>query len=492
MAIYSVSVKAISRSSGRSATAAAAYRTGERVTDQRTGEVHNYRRRSGVAHVAMLLPANAPAMTTSQLWSAAELAEKRKNSTVARELVVALPHELTPGQRATLAEQITEQLVQRYQVAAQVAVHTPSRGGDQRNHHAHILFTTRSMGSDGQLGAKTRLLDDIKTGPTEVKWIREMVSAETNQALDQAGSDARIDERSLSGQGIDRIATTHEGPRVTAIRRECEREQRGPLGECDVIQLNDARRLPPAAQLESEAQELDAEILDLEQHRHVQALRQQLAELDALLTKPAPASVSTARKAQQEVKERLAVAAAWHESHPLRSRLSRWTKIKPKAELQADAARQVYEASQARQEAVRWRDERLEAKQRLQDARKALLADPGIAEAMGRLDQAARSLRRAEGLCEQRRTWAKAEERPALAQVLDDQAALRQDIEAARSRIPTRVEARELDRRAKALVEQMERWEQRHQANSTEPQAVATEKASQLAASTNPRYRGPR
>ncbi|MBF8710639.1 MobA/MobL family protein, partial [Pseudomonas putida] len=94
MAIYSASVKTISRSGGRSATAAAAYRTGEEVADQRTGEVHDYRRRGGVVGVSMLLPEGVAAMNTAELWNLAEGAEKRKNATVARELLVALPHEL--------------------------------------------------------------------------------------------------------------------------------------------------------------------------------------------------------------------------------------------------------------------------------------------------------------------------------------------------------------------------------------------------------------
>ena len=72
----------------------------------------------------------------SELWNKVEASEKRKNSTVARELVVALPNELNQEQRRELAERIAGQLVERYQVAAQVAVHLPDAEGDQRNHHA--------------------------------------------------------------------------------------------------------------------------------------------------------------------------------------------------------------------------------------------------------------------------------------------------------------------------------------------------------------------
>ena len=90
MSIYHLSVKTISRSSGRSATAAAAYRAGERIRDQRTGVVHDYRRRHGVLHTELVLPPGV-FMTREELWSGAEMAEVRKNSTTAREYEIALP-----------------------------------------------------------------------------------------------------------------------------------------------------------------------------------------------------------------------------------------------------------------------------------------------------------------------------------------------------------------------------------------------------------------
>ena len=98
MAIFHLSVKTVSRSAGRSATAAAAYRAGVKITDERTGEIHDYTRKGGVESAAVILPDNAPewARDRAQLWNAAEQAEKRKNSTVAREFEIALPAELSP------------------------------------------------------------------------------------------------------------------------------------------------------------------------------------------------------------------------------------------------------------------------------------------------------------------------------------------------------------------------------------------------------------
>lgn len=278
LAIYSASVKAVSRSSGRSATASAAYRIAGKITDYRTGLIHDFTRKRGVESVSMHLPFGLSSMTSEALWNAAELAEKRKNSTVARELLVALPHELTVNQRRQLAARMAIELVQRYQVAAQVAVHSPDHEGDNRNHHAHILFTTRRLTRAG-LGEKTRELDDLKRGPEEVIWIREMVERSTNTALTSAGHDVRVDRRSLVEQRkaalraddqelahlLDRAPTIHEGPRVTQIRRECTRFSRAPMGLLDRAAVNDEIHALFTSRLQLTA--LNAQIIDLDAER---------------------------------------------------------------------------------------------------------------------------------------------------------------------------------------------------------------------------------
>lgn len=254
MSIYSASVKTISRSAGRSATAAAAYRTGKEVIDERTGVIFDYTRRSGVDHVSMHLPAGCVAMDTDTLWNAAEFAEKRKNSTVARELLFAQPHELSRMERHALSASIADALVERYGVGVEVANHLPDSEGDGRNFHAHIMFTTRVVNADGTFGAKTRVLDDMSTGPDEILWIRKMVEDKTNAALEAANIDSRVDCRSLKDQRLaaleagdqeladklDRLPTIHEGPRVTQIRRELARENREPLGAVSRIAANDS------------------------------------------------------------------------------------------------------------------------------------------------------------------------------------------------------------------------------------------------------------
>lgn len=289
MAIYSASVKTVSRGGGRSATAAAAYRNGEEITDERTGEVHDYRRRTGVEHVASFAPEGMAPQPSAELWNRAEAAEVRKNARVAREVLVALPAELTPEQRRELAQGIAQALADRYGTAGTLAVHTPDREGDQRNHHAHILMTTRRLEPSGALGEKTRELDDVKRGPQEVEWVRAMIEARTNHALERAGSEARVDRRSLVEQRaaaleagdqeraaeLDRLPTIHEGPRVTAIRRECEREQRAPLAPVTRLQVNNDRRQLAADR--AELGSVSAQIIDIEQARAERAARQQVA-----------------------------------------------------------------------------------------------------------------------------------------------------------------------------------------------------------------------
>ena len=148
MASYRLSVKVHSRAKGHSATAAAAYRAAERIHDARTGEVHDYRGKGGVMHAEIVVPADSPAWARDResLWNAAEAAETRKNSCIARDVVVSLPAELTAEQRQALALTLAAELAERHHCAVDVALHRPDRHGDARNFHAHLLCSTRRLG----------------------------------------------------------------------------------------------------------------------------------------------------------------------------------------------------------------------------------------------------------------------------------------------------------------------------------------------------------
>ena len=223
MAVYHFSAKTVSRSAGRSSTAAAAYRSGERIVDERTGEIHDYTRKGGVVDSLVVLPQGGT-MNRAELWNKVEAHHKRGDATVAREFVVALPAELAAAQRQELARTYARQLADRYGVGVDLNIHAPGKEGDQRNHHAHILLTACYCGPTGTLGKKAVELDPIhcqRHGLANVVEVeRERWEHLANQALEKAGQEARIDHRSLEAQGItDRLPGAHLGPTATAIER---------------------------------------------------------------------------------------------------------------------------------------------------------------------------------------------------------------------------------------------------------------------------------
>ena len=201
MASYHLSVKKITRSSGRSSVAAAAYRSAELIYCEREGRTHDYTRKSGVEYLTIITPENAPvwAQHRSSLWNHAEAAEKRKNAVTAREWEIALPSDLTTEDRQDLAFRFASDLVERFGIVADVAIHAPHRDGDQRNHHAHILTTTRRITDEG-FTVKTRELDDRKLGSQNVVDMRTHWADMQNAALERSGAIDRVDHRSLEEQ----------------------------------------------------------------------------------------------------------------------------------------------------------------------------------------------------------------------------------------------------------------------------------------------------
>ncbi len=237
MASYHLSVKTIKRSAGRSATAAAAYRSASVIACDREGRMHDYTAKRGVAACFILAPADAPewAQDRAALWNAAEARETRSNSVTAREWELALPSELSDAARIDIARAFAAQLVERYWVAADVAIHAPHREGDQRNHHAHILTTTRVLSAEG-LTDKTRILDSASTGGPEIEAMRGYWAELQNHALELAGQEERVDHRSLEAQReealslgdtlkaeeLDREPELKLGPAANAIERRAQ------------------------------------------------------------------------------------------------------------------------------------------------------------------------------------------------------------------------------------------------------------------------------
>jgi|APTNR8051073442_1049403.scaffolds.fasta_scaffold15826_1 hypothetical protein len=222
MAIYRLELKPIRRSEGGNAKAAAAYRTGTRIDD------FDYSRRKGVADRALFLPDQATNWNRAQLWEEAEKAEKRKNSVVAREVLLALPHEMPLQAHRKALEAFCLWLVGRYQVAADAAIHTPRSGHDARNIHAHILITTRRLSAEG-LGQKTREIDDKTSGPREIEAMREQWA----RVLEGHGFKLEHQRKTSfpCSTGIRPIPPSRPADRLATDSRRCHRLAEGhPVG----------------------------------------------------------------------------------------------------------------------------------------------------------------------------------------------------------------------------------------------------------------------
>lgn len=219
MAIFHFTAKVIGRSGGRSATSAAAYRAGARIRDERTGIVYDYTRRKHVAWRAIAAPEDAAPWVwdRERLWNVAEQSEKRRDAQIAREVEVALPLELNNEERLRLvAEFVETEFVERGMVA-DICIHDNSG-----NPHCHILLSLRALRPDG-FGAKVREWNDRAL---LVGW-REAWAQQCNLALKRVGVRQRIDHRSLVAQGINRIATRHEGVHRRARVRRAPMRTRG-------------------------------------------------------------------------------------------------------------------------------------------------------------------------------------------------------------------------------------------------------------------------
>lgn len=212
-----------------------AYRAGEKLTNERDGITHDYTAKQGVEHAEIVLPegVNADwARDRSNLWNAAEFAEKRKDARVAREFEIALPHELSAEERLEATLEFVQELADRYGAAVDFAIHAPHSAtgatspGDIRNHHAHVMMTTRQVTENG-LGDKTYLerenkwllANDLPTTDMQLRDIRQRWEGIANERLAMAGHDIRIDHRSHMERGLEIAPTEHMGVHASQMDR---------------------------------------------------------------------------------------------------------------------------------------------------------------------------------------------------------------------------------------------------------------------------------
>ena len=233
MAIYHMSIKIGSKGKGQSAVAAAAYRSGEKLTDKETGLTSDYTRKGGVVHSEIALCDNAPLEYADRetLWNAVHEVENKKNSRLWREFEVALPKEFSQDEQIETVRDFVKQLTDSG-MCADWSLHDKGDG----NPHAHIMATVRSIADDGKWAPKSRLVYDLdengerifqklnKQGYKQYKshkedynnWnakerVEEWRAAWAKCCNDRLAEHDRIDHRSYERQGIDQIPTIHEG-----------------------------------------------------------------------------------------------------------------------------------------------------------------------------------------------------------------------------------------------------------------------------------------
>lgn len=238
MAIYHFSVKAISRGTGRSAVAAAAYRSGEKLVCDYYGIEQDYTKKTGVEHTQIYAPENTnPNLLDRQkLWNAVEKSERRKDALLAREFEIAFPQELNQEQRQSLLDELCQGIVKKHGVVVDAAIHAPhtGSGSDERNYHAHVMFTTRAINKNGTFEAK-KYRDFSRDNGTGVvtQWRKDFADL-VNVQLEQIGSTERVSHLSYEDQDNGLEATLHEGYKVTQQRRRYEREQLKPIDDRDI------------------------------------------------------------------------------------------------------------------------------------------------------------------------------------------------------------------------------------------------------------------
>ena len=177
MAIFQCQIQIIKRSEGRSAVAAAAYRAAEKIENEYTGIVEDYSKKNWVEHSEIMLPENAPAefRNRSVLWNAVEKSEKSKNARLAREVMIALPLELSMEENIRLVQEFVQDTFISDGMVADINIHTPPLRDETgtpidmkgnpvtdkkdmifRNPHAHILLTVRPLDQNGKWTPKTQ------------------------------------------------------------------------------------------------------------------------------------------------------------------------------------------------------------------------------------------------------------------------------------------------------------------------------------------------
>lgn len=219
MAIYHFSAQIISRGTGRSAVAAAAYRSASRLHNERLGRDHDFSNKAGVVHSEIILPEGAPERMRDReaLWNEVEATEKRKDAQLAREIEFAIPREMTKEQGIALAREFVERKFVDRGMVADLNVHWDIGADGEAKPHAHVMLSLREVGPDG-FGAKVREWNATAL----LRHWREAWADHVNARCAALHIDARIDHRSYDAQGIELEPQNKVG--AAGARREAKGE----------------------------------------------------------------------------------------------------------------------------------------------------------------------------------------------------------------------------------------------------------------------------
>jgi len=282
MAIPVLRAQFFSRSDGHSAVKAAAYRSGEKIYDEREGVTHDYSRRHEVVYTTILTPADAPewAKDRKELWNAVEAVEdnhsRRATAQLAQEVNIALPRELDHDENIALVQDYVQNQFVNKGMVADVAIHEGKSSDGGRNPHAHVMLTLRDIDENG-FGKKNREWNDGRKGQRKVALdnMRDNWEKHINRHLEQAGSNERISMKSYEERGIDRTSQQHMGKHAWHME---QREGKVTyLGEHNrnVQQENHEKDYLDAARSRKEAQR-QGKVFDIERHKKLE--RQQVIE----------------------------------------------------------------------------------------------------------------------------------------------------------------------------------------------------------------------
>lgn len=212
MAIYHLQLRNLTRKAGNNMLDLAGYITGDKLYDYQLDRPAKERRSKEEVIFSEIITPNKyddkePLISRNQLWNEAEKIEPRNNSRVGREIIAALPHELSHEENIEIVRNFCKEIANKYNLIADATIHTPQKENDPRNIHAHILITTREVkeideNGNVKLGNKVRSIDDKKRGPEEIKEIRKMWAIECNKKLDKS---MHISEKSYKEQNIDKV-----------------------------------------------------------------------------------------------------------------------------------------------------------------------------------------------------------------------------------------------------------------------------------------------